>query len=103
VFGRERFDLVITDYELPFLKGDELASRIKQLAPQQPILMITAYAHRRSRENPVDVVVSKPFDSTRLRDAIGRLLSKPDRILMNAEEVELHGANTTSDSEIVSA
>src|ERR1035438_6733094 len=39
VFGREQFDLVITDFEMPNMKGNELARRIKQLSPAQPIVI----------------------------------------------------------------
>ena len=40
--GKRRFDLIILDYELPDITGDKLASDIKALAPQQPIIMLTA-------------------------------------------------------------
>src|SRR5215467_13614954 len=30
-----QFDLLITDYEMPVMKGDKLAAAIKRLAPQQ--------------------------------------------------------------------
>jgi DNA-binding response OmpR family regulator len=46
LFTRSQFDLVMTDFELPFMRGNELAARIKQLAPRQPILMITGYGKR---------------------------------------------------------
>jgi DNA-binding response OmpR family regulator len=77
LFHRQKFDLVVTDFEMPFIKGDELATRIKQVAPNQPILMITAFSHRPSMDNPVDAVVHKPFDSGRLRAIMERLLSQP--------------------------
>jgi CheY-like chemotaxis protein len=81
LFTRGQFDLVMLDFEMPFMKGDELASRIKQVAPGQPILMITAYALKPSRENPVDAVLNKPFDVARLRQVMTRLLSPPgDRL-----------------------
>ena len=77
LFRSGQFDLVMTDFEMPFVKGNELASRIKQLAPQQPILMITAYSHRPGPENPVDAVVRKPFDATNLRQVMAKLLPEP--------------------------
>lgn len=77
LFHREKFDLVVTDFEMPFVKGDELATRIKQVAPNQPIVMITAFSQRPSPENPVDAVIKKPFDSARLRKILRRLLSQP--------------------------
>src|SRR5271168_5642791 len=53
LFTQGRFDLVVTDCVMPFLSGDELAVRIKRLAPQQRILMITAHDIKRTSSNPV--------------------------------------------------
>jgi CheY-like chemotaxis protein len=78
LFHKEKFDLVVTDFEMPFVKGDELATRIKRVAPHQPILMITGFSHRPCVDNPVDAVVSKPFDSGRLRRVIDKLLAESD-------------------------
>ena len=70
------FDLVITDFEMPGMRGHELAVGIKLLAPSQPILMITASARaRRGVENPVDALLDKPFTVAELQGAIGKLLS----------------------------
>ena len=70
------FDLVITDFEMPAMKGNELAVSIKLLAPSLPILMITASARaRRDAENPVDALVNKPFTVSELHCALGKLLS----------------------------
>ena len=74
LFTRNRFDLVMTDFEIPFMKGNELAARIKQVAPGQPILMITAHGKRPGPDNPVDAVLNKPVDLDRLRRAMARLL-----------------------------
>ncbi len=76
LYEGDRFDLVITDYEMPEIKGNELAARIKSLLPSQPIIMITAYAEKVDGiNNPVDVVLHKPFDFAELRQAIAHLLS----------------------------
>ena len=76
LFRSGRFDLVMTDFEMPFVKGNELATRIKQVAPRQPILMITAYSHTPSTENPVDAVLKKPFEATDLQQVMARLLEQ---------------------------
>lgn len=74
-FARQRFDLVITDMEMPVMKGNELAVSIKRLAPSQPILMITAYAERLGcAGNPVDGLLNKPFTFADLRAAIAQLV-----------------------------
>ena len=75
LFRNGPFDLVIVDFELPFLKGDELALRIKQLAPQQPILMLTGHDCRSSLTNPVDALLRKPVALSRLREVIPGLLA----------------------------
>jgi len=76
-FAPGKFDLIIIDYEMPDSKGDKLAAGIKAQAPQQPILMITAYAEtlRLAGSFPlsVDLVMSKPFDIREFRDAVLQL------------------------------
>lgn len=74
LFAKDKYDLVITDYAMPAMKGDELAIAIKSIAPEQPIVLITAYAEMlKSDETPltgVDFIVSKPFLLENLREAI---------------------------------
>ena len=73
VFEKNKFDLVFTDYSMPGMRGDELAVAIKELAPGQPVLMITGFAPPRLLPDGVDCVLSKPFMLTDLREAIHRL------------------------------
>jgi two-component system phosphate regulon response regulator PhoB len=80
LFRNGRFDLVMVDFEMPFLKGDELAARIKKLAPWQPILMITGHGKRPGPENPVDVVLNKPIDLDQLT-AMAKLVSEARKSL----------------------
>jgi two-component system, cell cycle response regulator CpdR len=76
LFTKGQFDLVTTDLEMPVMKGNELAVGIKNLAPKQPILMITAYEKELGdSENPVDSILNKPFTLNNLRGAIAKLLS----------------------------
>jgi CheY-like chemotaxis protein len=78
LFEKGKFDVVITDFAMPGMKGDELAAAIKVRAPDQPVVMITAYAEMlRSSGNPlagVDSVISKPFLLETLREAIAKVL-----------------------------
>jgi len=53
LLGKDKFDVIITDYELPLMNGDELAAAIKALDPNLPIALITAYAESlQSARNP---------------------------------------------------
>jgi CheY-like chemotaxis protein len=84
LFDKNQYDVVITDYAMPSMKGDELAAAIKMRAPEQPVVLITAYAEMlRSAETPltgVDLIISKPFLLENLRDAIEKMTgSRPGR------------------------
>ncbi len=72
--GEQKFDLVITDYEMPGMKGDALASEIKHRNPRQPVVMITAYKEMLQASGKtmagVDCIIGKPFLLEDLRQAI---------------------------------
>lgn len=75
LFRHDHFDLVITDFEMPIMKGNELAARIKQLSPSQPVLMITAYAEWLvDSDYPIDGILDKPFQLEDLRRLMAELL-----------------------------
>lgn len=78
LFDAGKFDLVITDFAMPGMKGDELAAAIKARSPGQPVVMITAYAEMLQSSGKklpgVDFVVSKPFLLEHLRAAISTVL-----------------------------
>jgi CheY-like chemotaxis protein len=77
LFEEGEFDLVITDFEMPTMKGDELAVAIKSRKPTQPVVMITAYAEMlQSAHHPltgVDCIITKPFLLENLREAIAKV------------------------------
>jgi len=74
LFEQGEFDVVITDYHMPKMKGDELAAALKALRPGQPIIMITAYAEMLKTSAgalaDVDQLISKPFQLVELREAV---------------------------------
>jgi CheY-like chemotaxis protein len=74
LFDQAKYDVVITDFAMPAMKGDELAAAVKARVPGQPVVMITAYAEMlKASNNPltgVDFVISKPFLLENLREAI---------------------------------
>ena len=80
LFQKGKFDLIIADYQMPKLKGDELAARIHALDPEQRILLITAHTEELlAKSGPlkgVDMVLGKPFDVEALRSAVAQLATK---------------------------
>jgi CheY-like chemotaxis protein len=78
VFSKNRFDLTLLDYEMPRMKGDQLAAAIKNLVPRLPVIMVTGYGEAvqsaDTRPTAVDAVLGKPFDLQELRQTLARLL-----------------------------
>jgi len=75
-FKLGHFDLVMTDYAMPGMRGDELAAQLKQLAPAQPILMVTGSAPESgARSYQVDGTLRKPFLLNDLRQAVVHVLN----------------------------
>jgi CheY-like chemotaxis protein len=79
LFSKHNFDLVVADLRLPFMTGDELAQRIKTIAPQQPVIIVTGDSTFCCRDTPADAVLFKPFEAGELGRAVERLLLGPAR------------------------
>ena len=74
LFTGSTYDLVITDYFMPGMRGDELVQNIKNIAPQQPVLIVTAYVEKLVQTDKLaDAVVGKPLSIDELRGAIARV------------------------------
>jgi len=78
LFADQRPDLVILDYAMPGLSGGEVAVRILEAAPGQPILFVSGYSESEaiSRAAPNANILAKPFRPDALdaavRDALGQ-------------------------------
>jgi CheY-like chemotaxis protein len=46
LIAEQPFDLVMLDFFMPGMNGDEVARRIRGIAPSLPILMVTAYVEK---------------------------------------------------------
>jgi len=76
--NRDKFDLIIADYELPRMNGDKLGATIKAVYPSLPVALITAYAESLqlgAQLVGVDLVISKPLDLQVLRQAVSKLVA----------------------------
>lgn len=73
IFQPGKFALIFTDFEMPGMNGHELASIIKAHAPDQPIIMVTAYADMLLAGDPlphIDALLVKPWTIDEIRAAI---------------------------------
>ena len=79
-FATEHVDLVFTDYLLPRINGAELASRMKQLKPDVPIVLTSGVLEcPEDATGVVDLFVAKPTDTGELISAIAALLPPAQR------------------------
>jgi signal transduction histidine kinase len=91
-FRAAHFDLVITDRAMPEISGDELAASIKEIEPNEPVIMLTGFAdliHETGRRSEnVDLIVSKPARLEDLRRAILEVMPKLRRHQARAKATE---------------
>ncbi len=77
----DRFDLVVSDVEMPRMNGFDLTARIradKKLA-ELPVVLVTALETREDRERGIDVganayLIKSSFDQSNLLEAVHRLV-----------------------------
>jgi DNA-binding NtrC family response regulator len=77
-----RIDLLITDYLMPSMLGDELLGRVRERRPSLKALVITGYGETLAREAPDwwtrQEHLQKPFTMKALRETVIRLIGAPD-------------------------
>jgi len=82
LFSREKFDLVLMDVLMPQMNGYMIASRMRQLKPNQRIVMVTglgadaAMAYNYSTRVNVNGLLLKPFTFEKLKSVITNALSR---------------------------
>lgn len=79
-----KYELVITDYDMPGMKGDQLAQEMLAIRPDIPIILCTGFTERISEEQAKSIGVQKflmkPMSMTDLSQGIREVLgqiSKP--------------------------
>ena len=81
-FAAVAFDLVVTDYRMPGMNGVEVIRQIRQIRPEEPIVLLSGFVEPLglTEENTgADAVISKSSNEpAHLIRAIKRLLN-PDR------------------------
>jgi DNA-binding NtrC family response regulator len=79
--GRERIDLLITDYLMPGLTGQELTRHARATRLGLKVLVITGHAHTIERAEPdwwaTEAHLNKPFSMLALHEAVAALIGPP--------------------------
>lgn len=76
LFHEHPVDLVVLDYLMPEMKGDDVADHMRKVKPHVPIVMLSAYYDLPPRVDLlVDAKVVKGESTQNLLDTIAQLLS----------------------------
>ena len=66
--------LILSDINMPGMTGLEMLPKVKQMRPEVPVIMITAYGDadtkRKALENGASGLLTKPIDFSQLREEI---------------------------------
>jgi CheY-like chemotaxis protein len=72
--------LILSDINMPGMTGLEMLPRVKEMRPDVPVIMITAYGDpetkRKAIENGASGLLTKPIDFTLLRGEIDTRLEQ---------------------------
>jgi two-component system cell cycle response regulator CpdR len=78
-----RFDLLLTDIQMPVMDGIALALAAARDFPTLPILLMTGYADQRHRASGLEAlicgIIAKPFTVPELKSAVAAALAKAKR------------------------
>lgn len=97
IVAREQIDLVILDYEMPEMNGEQVARRLRTHRPGLPILLLTGYPGRipKSLLSSVDGFVVKGSSPHVLLEAVERITNAangvPEQPAPPARKRKKHG------------
>jgi DNA-binding response OmpR family regulator len=78
MLAHKKYDVVITDKNLPDMTGLDVLREIKKSAPQTAVIVVTGYASKESAIEALnlgaDAYFEKPFDITTISDTVKRVL-----------------------------
>jgi CheY-like chemotaxis protein len=80
IFLKRKFDIVLSDYEMPGMDGVALACSVKKSSPRTRVVIMTGTGKEivfSRSSTSVDEVISKPFTLASIDEAIKDLLGKP--------------------------
>ena len=79
IFLKNKFDIVLSDYEMPGMDGVALACSIKKSSPRTPVVIMTGAGRETvfsRKSTAVDEVISKPFTLAGIDETIQNLSGK---------------------------
>jgi len=80
--GVTTLDLLITDFMMPEVMGDELSGRLKAARPSLKVLFLTGHSDLLDREHPPwwtnEPHLAKPIELSKLQAVVAELIGPPE-------------------------
>jgi len=76
-----KFDMLITDYNMPQMNGGQLAIKIKKIRKNFPVILVTScrnFTEDNFTELGIDGLILKPYQQKEIIDLVQRLLISND-------------------------
>ena len=83
LFASSPVDLVVTDFRMPGMNGEELLVHLRAQRPALPALIVSAYGNELSLQIPGVPVLPKPVDATELVGMVNNLLLDAETVALN--------------------
>jgi DNA-binding NtrC family response regulator len=85
---RKKYSAIILDYMMPYLNGDEVAERIKEIDPEVKMLLITGYKRTLDDKkiNDFDFILEKPANPDQVLKALRKII--PNNTTQEARKQE---------------
>lgn len=97
-FSQQQYDLVITDIEMPELNGLEMSKKIKELHPNIPIVVISAYSNSSYLIEAIGIGINyyilKPILLPQLLSTLGKVVTQVEnhRMVLECQQRELQAS-----------
>jgi CheY-like chemotaxis protein len=72
--SKEFLDGIITDFRMPEMNGEELIARLRQIMPDIPAILVSAYANEIGAIDHCTRIVNKPIDPAILLKTMSEML-----------------------------
>jgi len=106
LFSPEKFDLVITDVKMPGISGIDLLRRIRSLAPDTPVLVITAFGNVETAVEAMKAgaydFIGKPFNKDQLLHSVDKALERK-RLASEVRDLRIRASGVEREIVSVSA
>ena len=79
LFLKNKFDIVLSDYEMPGMDGVSFACSVKKSSPRTPVVIMTGAGRETvfsRKSTAVDEVISKPFTLAEIDETIQNVAGK---------------------------